>query len=331
MLMGNENTSTLSDIFMMLDTVKSYSESGSASRRYVKDTFDDTPVRQARIPSYVTNEALCSKLGLLSISGKEIGLTQLGKKISKYDGDELKDEFKEIFIRDVVFGSKLGQILRSRLLRFHVGENGIWWWPKNKVYELVGFSEIMPILYEVGLLEKKNDTVEISYKYMHLVYSSQMRVTQKQLDAQLQIQKTVGEIGEEIALAFEIKRLNMEGCQVEASKVTRISTEFANAGYDIDSFVRDKNGMIRKACIEVKGSMGTDIDFYWSANEIKKAKECKGDYWIYFIPSIEVHSRQSSSDPVRIQDPYRAIFESSAFRTEAEQYHVIKDSTHQQE
>ena len=166
---------------------------------------------------------------------------------------------------------------------------------------------------------------------MHLVYSSQMRVTQKQLDAQLQMQKTVGEIGEEIALAFEINRLNMEGCQIEASEVNQISSEFANAGYDIDSFVKDKNGVMHKICIEVKGSMGTDIDFYWSANEVKKAKECKGDYWIYFIPGIEVHSRQSSSVPIRIQDPYRAIYENPAFMVEAKQYHVVKDSTHQQE
>ena len=149
MPMGNEHPPELSDIFMMLGTVKSYSESSYVSRRYVKDTFNDAPVKQARIPSYVVSEDLCFKLGLLSINDKEISLTRLGKKISKYDQDELKDEFKEIFIRDVVFGSKIGKILRSHLLRFHVEKNGIWWWPKDQVYELVDFSEIMPILYEI--------------------------------------------------------------------------------------------------------------------------------------------------------------------------------------
>ena len=329
--MSSGTAPTLSDIFLMLDTVKMYSESGSASRRYVRNTFNDFPAKQARIPSYVLSEDLCSKLGLLSINDEKIGLTRLGKKISEYDGDELKNKFKEIFVRDAVFGSEIGKSLRSRLLEFHVGQDGIWQCPKDKVYELVGFSEIMTILYEVGFLEKKSDTVEINPKYMHLVYGSQLRITQKQLDAHLQIQKTVGEIGEEIALAFEINRLNMEGCQIEASMVNRISSEFANAGYDIDSFVKDKNGIMRKICIEVKGSMGTDIDFYWSANEIKKAKECKGDYWIYFIPGIEIHSRRSSSDPIRIQDPSRTIFENHAFMVEAQQYHVVKDSTHRQE
>lgn len=328
--MSSGNVPTLSDIFLMLDTVKMYSESGSASRRYVRDTFNDSPVRQARIPSYVLSEDLCSNLGLLSINNAKIGLTRLGKKISEYDRDELKDKFKEIFVRDAVFGSKIGKSLRSCLLEFHVGQDGIWRCPKDKVYELVGFSEILPILYEVGLLDKKNNAVTINPKYLYLMYDGQVRVTQKQLDARLQIQKTVGEIGEEIALRFEINRLTMQGCKAEASKVSQISSKFANAGYDIDSFVMGKNGRMHRACIEVKGSMGTDVDFYWSTNEIKKAKECQKDYWIYFIPGIEIHSRQSSGDPIRIQDPYRVIFESSAFRTEAKQYHVVKDDAHQQ-
>lgn len=326
--MGSENAPALSDILLMLDIVNLYSESGSASCRYVKDTFNESPVKQARIPSYAVSEDLCSKLGLLLINDEKIGLTQLGAKIVKYDRDKLNDEFKEVFVQDAVFGSKIGESLRSYLLRFHVGKDGIWRCPKNKVYELVEFSEIMSILYEVGFLEKRHDTVEINPKYMHLVYGDQTKITQKQIDAHLQIQKTVGEIGEELALAFEIDRLTVEGCLVEASKVSRISSEFANAGYDIESFVKGKDGRMCRAYIEVKGSVGTAVDFYWSVNEIKKAKECKENYWIYFIPGIEIHSRHSSRDLIRIQDPYRAIFEDSTFKTEVEQYHVVKNNTH---
>ena len=53
----------LSDVFRILHTVKSYMEKGPASRRYVKDTFNDAPVRQARIPDYGEIEAAVLQTG----------------------------------------------------------------------------------------------------------------------------------------------------------------------------------------------------------------------------------------------------------------------------
>ena len=222
----------------------------------------------------------------------------------------LERSFRETFIRDAVFGSEIGEKVHSALSKFDVGQDSILWYPKGEVYDLLAFPVIIPILYEIGLLEKKNDTVEINPRYMRLMHG-QKKITQKQLEIQLQNQRTVGEIGEEIVLDFEKNRLKREGCLTEASKVNRISTEFANAGYDIESFAKSKDGKIHRIYIEVKGSVGTGVDFYWSANEVKKSKEHGADYWLYFVSGIDIRTRRSSVDPIRIQNPYKNGFQRS--------------------
>ena len=319
----------LSDVLMILRTVKSYMKKGPASRRYVKDTFNDSPVRQARIPNYVEIEVLCSKLGLLSLEPDKISLTCLGERILKYaDRDEFGEKFRETFIRDVVFGSEIGEKMHSDLSKFYVGQDSVSWYPKEEIYDLLAFPAIMSVLYEIGLLEKKNNTVEINPKYMRLMYA-QKKITQKQLEVQLQNQRMVGEIGEEIVLDFEKNRLKGEGCLTEASKVNRISTEFANAGYDIESFAKSEAGRIHRIYIEVKGSVGTDVDFYWSANEVEKSKEHGASYWLYFVPGIDIRTRRSSGDPIMIQNPSKIVFNDPSFKTEVEQYHVTQDRTGQ--
>ena len=317
----------LSDVFKILQTVKLYMEQGPASRRYVKDTFNDSPIKQARIPSYEESEILCSKLGLLSMRPGKISLTRLGERVLKYaDRDEFGKEFRETFIRDVVFGSKIGEDIHSDLLKFHVRKNSVLWYPKEEVYDLLTFPEIISVLYEIGLFEKKNDIVEINPKYMRPMYG-QKKITQKQLEKRLEIQRltqrTVGEIGEKIVLNFERDRLEREGYSTESSKVNRISTEFANAGYDIESFAK-RDGEIHKIYIEVKGSVGSDVDFYWSANEVKKSEEHGVDYWIYFVPDIDIQTRQSSGDPIRIQNPHETIFNDPSFNPKVEKYHVTQ-------
>ena len=317
----------LSDVLRILRMVKLYMKEGPASRKYVKDTFNDSPVKQAKIPHYGEIEALCSKLGLLSVELDKISLTRLGEMILKYtDRDESEEKFRETFIRDVVFGSKIGEKMYSDLSKFYIGQGDILWYPKEEVYDLLAFPAIIPILYEIGLLEKKNDTVEINPKYMHLM-DDQKKITQKRLEEQLAEQRTVGKIGEEIALDFERNRLKRDGYLTEASKVNQISMEFANAGYDIESFAKSNDGRMHRIYIEVKGSRGTDVDFYWSANEVKKSKMHGENYWIYFVPGIDMRTKRSSGDPIRIRNPYKIVFSDPSFKTKIEQYHVTQNRT----
>ena len=109
------------------------------------------------------------------------------------------------------------------------------------------------------------------------------------------------------------------------SKVKQISTEFVNAGYDIESFSEDKNGKIQQIYIEVKGSTRKELDFHWSVNEIEKAKEYKEQYLIYFVSEIDIKTGKSIKDPIIISNPYETVFKNSSFTVKAQQYHVTQN------
>ena len=122
--------------------------------------------------------------------------------------------------------------------------------------------------------------------------------------------KEIGEFAENIVLEFEKKRLGKDG----HTKVRRISQEYANAGYDIESDGR---------LIEVKGSTGDEFSIYWSQNEIETARENSDKYWIYFVPGVDIKSN-SSKKPRPIPDPITNVLESDQYKEKKETLHIIK-------
>ena len=306
---------TIEDILSLLRIVRSYSVKGPASNRYVTKAFNDLPIRKAGIPDYRVLEKLCVQLGLLEVRGDSISITALGAVFSERsptDGD-----FSGEFIRQAILGSGTGDRIRSALSAFHLDEYGAYSYPKKAVYDLFSFPTIMPILYETELLEKDGSRITIKHEYADLV---PRRITLATLEIQLARRKRIGDLGEKIALKFERDRLQALGCPREASRVKVISAEFANAGYDMESFDMDKDGKMHRIYVEVKSSAGRKIDFYWSANELEKAKTHAERYWIYFIPGIDEQTQKSSDKPIRIQNPYKTVFDNPSFKTEPSQY-----------
>ncbi len=315
----------LSDIPRLLHLIKLYDKEKFASRSYVLQTFNDEPVKQARLPNYEKIENYCKELKLLKIESEKIFLTELGNNILEHYNKEnnINEEFKEIFIKDVLFDTEIGEEIRLAFSRFYVGENQNRWYPKWEIYDIFENPEILPILYELDLLEKKDTTVEINPKYFQIVSKSQKKMTLKQLEIQLENWKITGEIAEEIVLKFEKNRLKSEGHFDESNNARRISNDFANAGYDIESFLEQK-GTMCEIYIEVKGSTEKEFNFYWSANELEKAKEYGEKYWIYFMPEIDVKTRSSSREPILIQNPSVTLFQDPLYAIEIEKYHITK-------
>lgn len=316
--------SSISDIPKLLNIIGLYDGQKSATRNNIKKIFKNEPIRLAKLPNYDKLEKLCTLLNLIVVKQNNISLTNPGRNILKqYKNNIFDEKLKETFVREIVFKSNLGNKIRNDFTKFQLGVNRSLWYPKDKIYDMFEIPEILPMLYELGVLEKNDDRVEITAKYSKLFDTEQRKITQKQLECQLQNQRTIGDIGEEIVLDFEKSRLQ----QIRADKsikIKRISKEHANAGYDIESFFMDENKKIHKMYIEVKGTSGKEFDFYWSANELKKAKEYGEKYWIYFVAEIDVKTRQSLQKPIRIQNPYKTIFEESSFKKEIEKYHITK-------
>ena len=103
--------------------------------------------------------------------------------------------------------------------------------------------------------------------------------------------ESVGELGEEIVLAREL-RLADQYPSLD-TQVQRVSEDWSSLGYDIISFCKKsaRVGAFRKIYIEVKFTSTTPAQFYASANEIEAAKMLGSQYCLYLI---SCHSMPSS-------------------------------------
>ena len=322
-------TVKLRDITKFLCIVKLYYGEGRSSRSYVQKTFNDEPIKEARLPNYSEIENFCIELNLIETKNETIHLTKLGIKILDENKDAyiISDKLKEILARDCLLPSNLGEKILKTLSKFYISDDEKRWYPKWEVYDLFETPEILPLLYEIDLIEKKDISVEVNQKYFKLIDKSKSakKLTQKQLENQLQNWKITGEIAEQIVLNYEKNRLKNKGCLSESENVKRISSEYANAGYDILSFnERASNLDSHDRFIEVKGSTGLEFDIHLSANEVKKAQELGNKFWLYFIGGIDVQTQKTDQMPLTIQNPFKNIFQSKNYMHECEGYRITK-------
>ena len=84
------------------------------------------------------------------------------------------------------------------------------------------------------------------------------------------------------------------------------------AGYDIKSFknVFDKNNKPISIFIEVKVVPIWNYEFYWTKNEIEKAKKYKNKYFLYLLP---VKNRNEFDiDNLRIiKNPFNNVYKNN--------------------
>ena len=99
----------------------------------------------------------------------------------------------------------------------------------------------------------------------------------------MKYRKLLGDLGENLVLEYERKRLHDVGLIDLANKVKHVSAEEGDgAGYDILSF--EENG--EKKFIEVKTTRGSvRSDFYISANEVEFSKNHADNFYLYHCRS----------------------------------------------
>ncbi len=96
--------------------------------------------------------------------------------------------------------------------------------------------------------------------------------------------KQLGDMGEDLVLKFEQKRLKEAGLNSQSKKIKRVSLDSDSWGYDILSFNDDKT----ERYIEVKATRakpGT-ANFFLTLNELNTAKEKQENYYIYMVYDI---------------------------------------------
>ncbi len=128
-------------------------------------------------------------------------------------------------------------------------------------------------------------------------------------------QEEAGMKAELFVLNFENERLNTHPFK-EMIKI--ISSEFSNAGYDIESF-SGFNSIVPNRFIEVK-SYKDNVAFYWSKNETNTAEELGGDYFLYLVDRSKYHLK--GYKPMIIKNPYNRIFDNDNWKIETETWKI---------
>ena len=316
-------TVKLRDVPRLLRIVELHQKNNKTQRNEVKKTFQTTePVLEATFPDYSSLEQFCLEAEILLLEEESLVLTKIGEEILQASDDDyaINQRLKELFVKKCLLRGNFSKKILPAFAQFENNSR----YKIDNVTRLFEQSNILPILYEVGLLIKQDLDVIISQEFSQEVEKEIMRVprkkpkkTQAQLDKELEKErenkKQIGEIAENIVVEFEKKRLGKDG----HTKVRRISQEYANAGYDIESPDR---------LIEVKGSTGDEFSIYWSQNEIETARENSDKYWIYFVPGVDIKSK-TSKEPIPIPDPITNVLESDQYKEKEGTLHIIKNNS----
>lgn len=156
------------------------------------------------------------------------------------------------------------------------------------------------LLIDLGLINYCPDGSYVINKVLDKVMLDKRskKISEDNLYDNLEKQKEQGQEGEEFVLAYERDRI----CNPELRrKIERISILDVSAGFDIVSF-NDDNSKTFDRFIEVKTYVGKP-HFYWSKNEIEKARLMGDAYFIYLVDFQKIghngYIPQCISNPIK--------------------------------
>lgn len=176
------------------------------------------------------------------------------------------------------------------------------------------------ILLQYHALREQAGDLVISSEYEDIFVEYQKKhkigMSLEKLKKQLEDQELQGERAEQFVLLYEKKRLVGHP---NLSKIKQISVIDVTAGYDILSY-NDVESEKLDRFIEVKSYVGNP-HFYWSQNEIEKARLYEDKYCIYLIDASEVDNPEY--EPRIIQNPAANVLESDKWILNPTSYMVI--------
>ena len=312
-----------------LRVVKLHQVENQSSEIEVKKTFDIQPVIENTYQNYDEFKKFCLDVEILKLENDNLIVTELGEEIlSNDEGYDLNQKQEELFIEKCFLSGNLSKIVLPLLSEFHEEDSKLWF-PKNEIFDVCMNPEILPLLYEMKLLGKEDTQIFINEKFTDKIQKLTVglpkgKISQKQIDESLIIMKKIGNLGEEIALKYEKERLTKIDCEKEAQNVEKISEKYANAGFDIRSFDGKSDDLNPDRFIEVKSSTDAEFSIHWSHNEIEIAKKYPDNYWIYFIPKIDLQN-QTSDEPILIANPIKNVLENGDYDKKSDSLHITKN------
>jgi hypothetical protein len=243
-----------------------------------------------RAPNYKETIEFLSKIGSISKKGNRI--------ILEPEYKAALEKFKEAPNREGVIREYLVKIfiVKKNCFSKYISDFLTLFQLRNDKYEFSSthqrllFSGLRNLLISIGFLELDPDKrkVVVSEEFVQ-IYKASLISEALPLDEFLDIIKRRNNLAlaaELEVLKYEKKRLSRFPLLVD--KIEHVSLEDVCAGYDIKSFDMgyDERGQPIPRYIEVKAVSPVNFSFYWSRNEIDKARKSRQQYYLYLIPVL---------------------------------------------
>ena len=237
--------------------------------------------------------------------------TKLGQTL--LETDDITTELCKLCFKKIITDT----LLDTSVVHYNINSN-------QYVIASYGFSVSAALFRNIliqfhALREQSGDLVIASeYEDVFAEYQKKLRVgmSLEKLKRQLESQELQGECAEQFVISYEMKRL---AGHPNLSKIKQISVIDVTAGYDILSYNSIESEKMDRF-IEVK-SYFQKLHFYWSQNEIEKAKLYEDKYFIYLVDMSKVDDPEY--EPQIIENPGTNILESDSWILSPTSYKVI--------
>lgn len=293
--------SNINDISYFLQTMKQFRTNKGMRKRILYPFIKIPSSRLAYSFDYDEVYKFCLDLDLLKEKKGMVMLTRHGLNLvdMKNTGVDLTDEQIMYIVQNCIFDSKKFSGVQDLFKKFVFEQKmGTFIFPDAKIAE---HQTNVGILSQLNVIRKDDKFWILKEDYLEYVEQLKQNIhkplTQKQLDAIILEQKKIGELAEKLTVKYEIKRLTKQKLLREKKYIKRISNEYANKGYDIESFYDKK--LQSNLFIEVKGRKYNMSSFIISINEIKTAEALGDKYAIYFWKNL--------SSPNEPEKPFKII------------------------
>ncbi len=177
--------------------------------------------------------------------------------------------------------------IKKYLDKFEVVRNSFEYKPNT--VSRVKESGVRNLFMELDLIEYNRSSGTYRIKERHFdsfeAYMNRKKLSPKELMIILKRKEDLGKAAELEVLRYEKERL--ANYPELIAKIEHIAKKDVMAGYDILSWNMEHiNGSAVPIYIEVKAISKNDSIFYWTRNEIEKAKKLADKYFLYLLPAI---------------------------------------------
>lgn len=237
----------------------------------------------------------------VKVKNNKLFLSQNFKKIVGLDEDVKKKFFADLLLEK----NTKKKYLQDFFSNFE--SSGRYYKFVPTTQERLKYSGIRNFLIDLNVLEfepslcsysiKKNLVRFLDHKNKRLPYSQFQKI--------LESEKELG-LATELFVYKQEKNIFKNRPDIQR-KILHVSLMNVMAGYDIKSYEKQSSGKLKPKYIEVKAVSPHNWKFYWSRNEINKAKHFGNNYYLYLIP---VNNGETLNIKIsrQIKNPHEKVF-----------------------